>query len=156
MREYFIRLTAVSIFTVILRKLAPSGESGRAIRLSTGIVILLVAFAPLAEADLVSAAQQVVRSGFSDLLSTRPVDLEANSLLEGLITQEAEAYILDKADAMGAEISARVSTKIEDRYPIPWSVQITGSVTGEQKNTLRQIIETDLGIPEERQEWWNM
>jgi hypothetical protein len=116
----------------------------------------VTAFGPIAELDPLAAAQSLAQAGYSDLLSTQMVDLEANSLLEGLITDSAEAYILDKASAFGLTVSADVTCRVEDTYPVPWSVRLEGSPTGQQKKALTEIIREDLGIPEERQEWFPM
>jgi hypothetical protein len=156
MRAYLIRLTAAAMLAALVRRLAPASGAGRAARLGAGLLILVTAFGPIAELDPLAAAQSLVQSGYSDLLSTQMVDLEANSLLEGLITDSAEAYILDKASAFGLTVSADVTCRVEDTYPVPWSVRLEGSPTGQQKKALTEIIREDLGIPEERQEWFPM
>jgi hypothetical protein len=119
-------------------------------------LILITAFAPIAELDPLAAAQSLARSGYSDVLSTAAVDQAANSLLEELITDAAETYILDKASALQLALSASVTCRVEDTYPVPWSVRLEGSPTEQQRKALTEIIREELGIPEERQEWFQM
>jgi hypothetical protein len=156
MRAYLIRLTAAAILASLVRRLAPKSGVGRASRLGAGLLILVTAFGPVAELDPLAAAKTLLQSGYSDVLSTQAVDQAANSLLEELISDGAEAYILDKAGALGLTLSADVTCQVEDTYPVPWSVRLEGSVTAQEKQALSEIIRQDLGIPEERQEWVQM
>ena len=94
--------------------------------------------------------------GQVDPMASDEVSREANRLMESLITQQAEAYILDKARAMGLEAEVTVKVHLEDRYPVPWAVTIRGSPTGQQKSALETEIQDALGIPPERQEWLQM
>ena len=81
---------------------------------------------------------------------------ESNRLMESLISEAAETYILDKAQAMELTCSAEVSVRLKKQYPIPWSVVIHGHGTQSQKKALTEAIASELGIPEERQEWLDM
>ena len=94
--------------------------------------------------------------GQVDPMASDEVSQEANRLMESLITQQAEAYILDKARAMGLKAEVTVTVHLEDRYPVPWAVTIRGSPTGQQKSALETEIQDALGIPPERQEWLQM
>ena len=66
------------------------------------------------------------------------------------ICERLEAYILDKAEALGANVRARFTL---DREDLPWTVTVTGSCTPAQKEALARVLAEDLGIPEERQIW---
>ena len=156
MRAYLIQITAAAILAALIRKLAPKSGAGRGARLGAGLLVLLCLLQPV---------QRFVRDGsalFSkdwgqiDPMTTDAVEQEANRLMESLISDQAEAYILDKARAMGLEAEVTVTTRLEDRYPVPWSVTIRGSPTGQQKAALESEIQEALGIPPERQEWLQM
>ena len=151
-RGYLICLTSAAILASVIRRMAPQGGPGRAARLGAGLLILLTALGPLARIDPLSAAEGLAKAGYSDLLTTDSFQLETNRLLSDLISQEAEAYILDKAE--GLEV--QVETAILDTYPVPWRVTIRGSLTKSRQEELSRMISEDLGIPEERQEWWSM
>ena len=156
MRAYLLRLTAAAILGALLRKLAPKNGAGQATRLGAGLLILLVALKPLAEADLTGAALELGRLGTSDVLSTEPLDVTANSLLAGLIRDGAESYILDKADTLGLSLRAEVETEMSESYPVPWSVRLYGEPTEPQRAALSKALEEELGIPAARQEWIDM
>ena len=53
-------------------------------------------------------------------------------------------------EELGLEVSARVETRAgEDGVPVPWSAELTGPRT----EALASYLETELGIPAERQVW---
>ena len=156
MKRYLIRLTAVSILSAWIRRMAPSGGAGRAARLGAGILVLLTAFGPIAQADTLLAAEHLVRYGYGDVLAAEGFAAETNNLLSALISQEAEAYILDKAAETGLSLEVSVQTEVVDSCPVPWRVTISGSFTEHQRTALSRMIAEDLDIPEERQEWWSM
>lgn len=153
MKAYLIRLTAAAILAAVVRRMAPGNGAGKAARLAAGLLILITALGPLGDLDLVQAAQNLATAGYADALTTQTVDKASNELLEQLIIESAEAYILDKAQALGAEISPEVETRLQASYPVPWSVRLTGDYTENQRKALAEIISEDLGIPEDRQEW---
>ena len=66
------------------------------------------------------------------------------------ICERLEAYILDKAAALGADVSVRFTLDDQD---LPRTVTLTGSCTPAQKQALARVLAEDLGIPEERQIW---
>ena len=69
-----------------------------------------------------------------------------------IITQELTAYIQDKASLYGADLTAEI-TLTQDTTPIPASVRLTGTWSGYAKNKLETILEQELGIPKENQQW---
>ena len=155
-RAYLIRVTAAAILGAIIRRLAPSGGAGRAARLGAGLLVLVTAFGPIASIHPASATQDLVRQGYGDPLTTAEFSKTVNDLLTELITEQTEAYILDKARELGLTLTAEVTARVEDTYPVPYSVKLCGSPTASQKAALTEVIEAELKIPKERQEWWNM
>ena len=67
-----------------------------------------------------------------------------------IIKQRTEAYILDRASAMDAQIKVSVSL---GKDGIPKSVRITGRISPMNRSRLTDVIAADLGIPREQQEW---
>lgn len=153
MQAYLIRITAAAILASVLRKLAPKGISGRGTRLGAGLLVIFAALSPLGEANLYAAAEKITAYSYQAGFSEDTFQENTNDLMEELIKENAEAYILDKAQAMGAEVQAEVETVVQDGCPIPWRVRLGGTVSREQQAELTRILREDLGIPEERQMW---
>ena len=156
MKAYLIEITAAAILAALIRKLAPKSGAGRGARLGAGLLVLLCLLQPLGRFYRDGTALFSRDWGQVDPMASDEVSREANRLMESLITQQAEAYILDKARAMGLEAEVTVKVHLEDRYPVPWAVTIRGSPTGQQKSALETEIQDALGIPPERQEWLQM
>lgn len=156
MKAYLIEITAAAILAALIRKLAPKSGAGRGARLGAGLLVLLCLIKPLGRFYRDGTALFSRDWGQIDPMASDEVSKEANRLMESLITQQAEAYILDKARAMGLEAEVTVTVQLEDRYPVPWAVTIRGSPTGQQKSALETEIQDALGIPPERQEWLQM
>ena len=156
MKAYLIEITAAAILAALIRKLAPKSGAGRGARLGAGLLVLLCLLQPLGRFYRDGTALFSRDWGQVDPMASDEVSQEANRLMESLITQQAEAYILDKARAVGLEAEVTVKVHLEDRYPVPWAVTIRGSPTGQQKSALETEIQDALGIPPERQEWLQM
>lgn len=86
-------------------------------------------------------------------LSAYSTDLEEENqeLMKGIIEEQAGAYILDKATALGITCQVRVEAQEEEEWPIPHSVFISGVLTQEQQQALTQVIEREFAIPAARQ-----
>lgn len=153
MKAYLLRLTAAALLAAVVRRAAPSGGPGTAARLGAGLLVLMTAVGPLGEVSLMDAARSVAVWSYGDALTTQTVDRAANSLMDGLISETAEAYILDKARGMGVEMTAQVTTALQEGYPVPWGVSCQGDYSEMEKQELSRLISTELGIPENRQEW---
>jgi hypothetical protein len=70
----------------------------------------------------------------------------------GIIKEQCEAYILDKAREFGADISVVVILSA-DTLPVPQQVQISGEWAPYAKLRLTEIISQDLGIDRGAQIW---
>lgn len=155
MRTYLISVTAAAILSALIRSLAPAGSSGRGARMGAGLLVILAVLLPLGEIDPLGAAQDLLKQQYYEPLRTDFVEQTNRELMGELISGEAEAYILDKAAALGFSPEVTVITKVFDRYPEPWQTEISGHPTLTQQTMLTRMIVTDLGIPEERQVWRN-
>lgn len=156
MEAYLIRLTAAAILGAVVKRLAPKGGAGRAARLGAGLLVLITAFGPVAEFDPLAAAENLAKHAYADPLTTEELSRAGNTLMSSLISQQAEAYILDKAREAGLELQVTVENRDQEGYPVPWRVTLTGPISDSKKEALASVIAQDLGIPEERQEWLNM
>lgn len=72
--------------------------------------------------------------------------------LSAIITEQVEAYILDKAKDYDAALQVEV-TLSDDDIPVPVGVTIRGSISPYGKGQMKAMIENDLGIPKEDQLW---
>ena len=113
-------------------------------------VLLLVLLRPVLGADLEHLEldfdhyQAAVEERQEELADTQ------TEAMASIIAEQTEAYILDKAGELGLEVTVRVETRTEGNgIPVPWSAELTGSWS----QALASALETELGIPAERQVW---
>ena len=126
--------------------------TGTLIRMVCGLVLLIHILSGLLKADF------DILMSFSDLLLQSTEDAVSqgsrisSKAASEIIKEKTEAYILDKAAAYGVcpEVEVFVSTA---DVPIPESVRIRGSVSPYARKQLERIVEDELGIPKENQEW---
>lgn len=152
-REYLISVTAAALLCGIVKSLAgEKGNIGGLMSLICGIFLAVTVIRPLKEIRLADLAP--LSSDF--LTEARAVSDEgadyARQAMARHITEECEAYILDKAQTLGADIRVEIQVSREGS-PIPVSSVISGRLSPYAKNQLKRILETDLGIPEEDQQW---
>ena len=103
---------------------------------------------------LLSAAQSLIPPGTvrKAAVEERQEELAdtQTEAMASIIAEQTEAYILDKAGELGLEVTVRVETRTEGNgIPVPWSAELTGSWS----QALASALETELGIPAERQVW---
>lgn len=149
-RQYILSVIVAAVLCGVLENLCAGKTTASVMKLICGIFLTFVVISPLREAEL-------------DDLSAIPFDfLEAGQLAaaegknmamesyRGIIKDRTEAYILDKAEALGADITVEVML---DGNAVPVRVRISGTVSPFAENALKACLEEDLGIAKEAQEW---
>lgn len=152
MRQWIIGITCGAMLCAVLQVFLPKGGLEKAGRLAGGLVLLIVTVQPLVGLDYDSLARslteyRLIESGYSEDLTEM-----SGSLLKEIIEERTEAYILDKAEAIGFECEASVTYDWDgEGVPYPSAVRIVSSADAEQERRLAQVIEADLGVPADRQ-----
>ena len=148
-RTWLTAVAAVTLLLSVVQQLVPPGSLRETASFAGGLILLTVLLQPLAAlrgADLDLSFQdcrQAVEQQQTELEDRRQAELAA------LIESATAAYISDKADSMGLALEARVTAEAADGVPVPVRVTLTGEKSGE----LSRWLETELGIPAERQVW---
>lgn len=152
-REYlFGVITAALLCTLITALAGKSGMLSAVIKLLTGVFMTLTLASPLLQLKI-----QIPEALLGDVsLQAEAITASAENssliAISEIIKSETEAYILDKAKQMGADLTVQVMLD-DGNPPKPAAVQMNGSVSPYVKSTLSGIIEEDLGIHSEAQTW---
>ncbi len=152
-RTYIISVVAASVICGSIRMLfKKKGGTTALISALCGIFMAFVLISPLRKLDFsvygdyfsgfMEDAQSVVKEG----------ELTALQEQRAFIKKEAEAYILDKAVSLGADISVLVTVS-ENTPPTPIQITVKGAVSPYVKKVLKSYLEEQFGIPEEAQTW---
>lgn len=147
LRQWLLGITAAALAVALAQALTPEGTVKKLLRLTGGLVLLLAVVRPLKGL----APEALPRPG--DLVpSVETAETAGEEVMKTLIAQKVGAYIVDKGDQLGCPCTAQV-TVAEDGsgWAVPWSVEVRGQWTAQEKKELSRLIAQELNIPEERQ-----
>ncbi len=151
--SYILSVVAAATLCTCISLLPGKGwGSGKMITAVCGVYMVFVMIAPLKNfdfsiyTDYFSGLNEKVQEAVSDGKDA------ANDSLAEIIIEETEAYILDKAASMGADISVEIKLDTGSP-PVPSRITIKGAVSPYVKRMLTQYIINQLGIPKEAQSW---
>ncbi len=154
LKDWILAVTAVAILTSAALSLCPQGAVKKIVRLICGLLMLLVVLRP--------AAGLLGGNGLPELEAYRAdvqSDLEereraSQEVLEDIIAEQTAAYIVDKAAELGAQCRVQVWCRTgEDGLLLPDRAEISGSLTAGQREELAGLIESELDIPAQRQDY---
>ena len=149
-RTWLTAVVAVTLLLSVLQMLVPPGNLREIASFVGGLILLAVMMQPLLRIDLSDV--QLDFSAYQETLEQRQAELEntRQEELTSLIETETAAYISDKAKSMGLTLKVRVTAEADEGgMPVPVRVEITGPWSG----GLSRWLETELGLPAERQVW---
>ena len=118
-----------------------------------GLLLALTALSPLLKLDYDAIAKQIAEIRLDTETVRTGVEVQNRELQARIISEQAAAYIWDKADEMGVALEVEVETRDLGSGPYPWRATLTGACGGEKRTALTRYIEENLAIPEARQVW---
>lgn len=153
MKTYILCIIATAIVCAAVKSLVnKKTASGQIIQLLTGILMTATIMAPLTNISF---------RNVTDYLKGMRID--ANTYVEqgrdasrdgisAIIKSRTEAYILDKAERMGLEITVEVELN-DSNNSIPCAVTVSGVISPYARAILSTYIEDTLGISKENHKW---
>ena len=138
-----------AILSGILLAVASDTENGPLIKLVCGIFLTIVALRPLSEVRLPDIPELMGSINEEAERTASYGEAIAGQAMADIIKQKTEAYILDKASAMGLALSAEIT--VWDG--MPEEVRLEGDFRDAERATLSDLISQELGIPKENQQW---
>lgn len=151
LRQYVITVTAAAIIAGILAGfMDEKSSSGGLIRLIAGLFLAFAVISPVVQLDWDGITASLSDFSAEGSLAAAEGENIASETYSSIIKSETEAYILDKAAELSAELEVEVT--LDDGY-VPAFVAIRGAVSPYAKLRLQQILEDDLGISKENQIW---
>lgn len=150
---YFLRVIAAALICSILLSLAKTAAAKRILRISCGAFLMVVALSPLLSLRLGELGDylQAFQEEAEQQAAVARDDVKRQ--LQAIIKENTEAYILDKAERIGAAITVDVQLAADKDYPYPMAATLSGVYTQAQKETLQEILEVELNIPRAQQNW---
>ena len=148
-REYIISICATalicSLITPFLKKRPVGG-------MLPGLLLILTVLQPLLRIPLPSMDHLTEQYRYDAQRAVAVGEENSHLTISEIIKSKTAAYILQKADTLGLQLSVDVALT-EDVIPIPQSVSIVGAAAPYAKKQLQELIQRDLGIAKENQVW---
>ena len=150
LREWLTSVVVVSVLLAVVQTLIPEGTIRKIGTFTGGLILLVTLLQPLLGVEFEDLELRLEQS--RETVEQRQQELEQAGEREvaELIERQTAAYIWDKADALGLDLSAEVRVERgPDGIPLPVSATLTGTYS----EALSAYLERELGIPRERQVW---
>lgn len=153
LRQYILAVVAAAILCgLVLTLTGKKSAIGAVAKLLCGLFLSLTLIAPLSGADLLDFASYENFWDYEAEFHAASGRERASDEIKSIITEQCQAYILDKAASLGADIQVKIQLS-QDDPPVPWEILVTGNISPYGKSVLKKAIANELGIPEERQIW---
>ena len=153
MEKYiFSIILAACVVAIVTSLLDEKTNQGVLLRMIGGLFLAFTVITPVLKLDFDDAIGIVEDyMAEADDAARHGEDLATDAMGE-IIKEQTAAYILDKATSYGATVHVTVDIS-KDSVPVPLSVCLDGNVTPYAKWQLQRMLESDLGIPKENQQW---
>ena len=153
-KSYILSVIASAIFvTAIMALIGKSSSFYKILRLMCGLFMTLVLVLPLVRSKIVIPSYYLEDVYKEADWITANAQAEVQQQICNVIKEQTEAYILEKASALNADITVSVKLALDTQYPTPESVHIKGNISPYARRLLSQTIQDDLGIASEDQVW---
>lgn len=151
--KYVLTIISAAVIVGIIGRISnPKTSTGILIRMVCGLFLSFCVISPVADInfDAITAFAQKYQDD-GDRAASYGESVAQDSLRE-IIKQETEAYILDKASRYDANLQVTVEVG-QGNSPAPECAKLCGSISPYARKQLQQIMEDELGIPKENQQW---
>ena len=150
LREWLTSIVVVTLLLSVAQTLVPEGSIRRVVSFVGGLILLAVLLRPVLGTDLERLRLDL--DGYERELQNAREELSSagDTEVAERIAERTAAYISDKADALGLEVTVRVEAAAgPDGVTLPEKAELTGAYSQE----LADFMARELGIPAERQVW---
>lgn len=150
--EYIISVSAAALLCGILNSMMLKGSAKEVLKLVSGLFLAFCVIRPVSDLRLpeITEIGESIREEASAAV-TAGEKLAVNSARDS-ISEQLEAYILDKADSMGLSLDVEVILKQDGSF-LPETMTIEGRATKQQAEELLEEITDALGITREDIVW---
>lgn len=151
LRQYIFSVTAAAVICAVITHISTgAGKSSAIIKLLCGLFLTFAVIRPIADIQFEELSDYTLSISDDAQEAIHAGEDFASGALSAVIKQETEAYILDKASSLGADVGVDI---VLDNDAIPKEVYLTGDISPYAKQKLQQFLSQELGIAKEYQIW---
>lgn len=155
MKPYILSVITASVMCACVCGIGAKLQCKARLEMLCNLFLCLVILSPLPKIDLDSLVGTFLQNSQLDGQSISTMgNVSSANAMEAIIKEKTQAYILSKAAEYDAVLE--VTVLLDDgEIPVPNSVILRGSISPYAKQQLIRILEQDLNIPKENQQWTN-
>lgn len=151
-RELVVGVSAAAILGSVALTLVQTGALREIVRLAAGLTMLLALLTPLSTLRLPSGSGWLRQQISATQNSTEPAQAQHQALAMSSMARAAAGYIEQQAQALGVDCTAVVTLGQDARGTLTLdAVTVTCRAGAQSLEAVRQMIENECGIPQERQ-----
>lgn len=149
LRQWLLGVVGAALAVALAQAVTPEGSIKKVGAVLGGLLLLLAAIRPVAGLDPQTAAGLVPSW---ESLEENVSGGAGEEMMKGLIAEKTSAYIVDKGRELGVSCTAWVTVgRDASGWPVPRSVEISGTWSRKGRDALSRVIEEELDIPPQRQ-----
>ena len=151
------QLCALSVFCGLALSLAPEGSVKKAAGICCAVALLSCLIGCVRGFQTEDYALELARYRELGERMAASAQEEKQRLDRLVIESECEEYILSRAEALGAfglQVQVRSRWSVEGFW-VPCHAVVRGEISPEARAELAALLEAELGVVEEEQEWVN-
>ena len=152
-RQWLVGITCAAMVVALAEGLTPPGTIRKIGKLTGGLVLLVSILQPVVELDPAALTRSLTEYKLELGAYSAQLEEENGELMKSIIEEQCAAYIQDKAETLGAECSVEVDAEESGGWPVPRRVTVSGPLTEEQQAELTALIEAELAVPAEEQNY---
>lgn len=153
--NYIQTLVYSAVFCFLALALTPEGSGKKAVGIACAAAMMIAVISPVVSIDLSDYSKTLTEYKLKAEEYASSGKIESENLNRLYIQDKCQAYILDKAKEIGADISEVTVTAewTTEGFWYPASCEIWYDCTDEQRAELEVFIGTQLGISKDEQKW---
>lgn len=140
------------ICTAATALLKNCGNSSTVLKLVCGVIMAVIVIRPLDGILLPDLQGYILDLEGSTAAAVQAGTEQRYLLLNDRITEQTQAYILDKAESLGMTLEVSVELD-QGTVPVPVRITLIGKASPSAKAALQEFIAENLGIGKEDQVW---
>ncbi len=150
--EYIVSISAAAFLCGIVNSLAPKGAAKEIIKLVGGLFLVFTVIRPIADIkipDLIAVGRSFQEE--AEAAAQAGAEMAQTETVLG-ISEQLEAYILDKAGELGLTLEAEVELDKDGSF-LPEKICLTGDASPLARKEMMAFLQRDLGVTEEEIQW---
>lgn len=155
LHNYILTLICTAFLCSIALILTPDSRAKKAVAVVCGITMITAIILPLVKIDFSEYSKSLAGYRINAQKYADNGSENRENLNRLYIEEQCQAYILDKAEFYGIDVSSAsvIAEWSNDGYWYPVSAKIQCNCSDTEKSKLEAMIEADLGIDRDNQEW---